>query len=221
MNRKKIAGKGRIVCCANIFCLLLLSLFMNGCSYHDQQYSYFNMLDQQKRTQSNKQAAEKFWSSVRPVSTLSNSFYQLGRHYLQKGQYDKAIGEFSKALRNDMNYCKAYNGIAMSYDALRNCDAARTSYDQALQCAPDQAYMYNNYACSSLLCGDYQKSVALLQKAEKLAGGNVRIKNNLKFAQDVAFHEAMSSRVSLQQVPVPARETSLGTTCRQGGNPAG
>ena len=186
MNRKKIAGNSRVVYAANLFCLVILSLLMNGCSYHDQQYSYFNMLDEQKRTMANKQAAEKFWSSVRPVSTLSDSHYKLGRYYQQKGAYDKAIEQFSKALHNDSNYCKAYNGIAMSYDALRRCESARTSYEQALQCAPDQAYVYNNYACSRLLCGDHQKSVALLLKAEKLNEGNVRIKNNLKFAQTVA-----------------------------------
>jgi tetratricopeptide (TPR) repeat protein len=209
MKRKKIAGKGRIVCSANLFCLVILSLLMNGCSYHDQHYSYFNMLDEQKRTMSNKQAAEKFWSSVRPVSTLSDSYYKLGRHYLQKGEYDKAIGEFSKALRNDNSYCKAYNGLAMSYDALRRCESARTSYEQALQCAPDQAYVYNNYACSSLLCGDYQKGLALLQKAEKLAEGNARIKNNLKLAQNVAVQENISDRVNTKQLPALVAKATL------------
>lgn len=206
MKRQTTAGKKRMVCSAELFCLLILSMLVSGCSSHDKQFSYFNMLDEKKRTQSNKQAAEKFWSSVRPVSTLSNSHYKLGRHYQQKGEYDKAIKEFTKALRNDSTYCKAYNGIAMSYDALRRCEAAHASYERALQCAPDQAYVYNNYACSSLLCGNFGQGVTLLLKAEQLAGDNTRIKNNLKIAQKIEAHKNISDYLPVGQVPVPATE---------------
>ena len=85
------------------------------------------MLDTEKRTLKNKKAAEKFWSSVRPVSTLSTSHYKLGRYYQQQGKYSKSITEFIKAVRNDSSYCKAYNGIAMSYDALKRCEKASDS----------------------------------------------------------------------------------------------
>lgn len=181
--------------------LLIISLLLSGCSYYDRQFSYFNMLDEKKRTLSNKQAAEKFWATVRPVSTLSDSHYRLGLHYQQKGEYDKAIGEFTKALRNDSTYCKAYNGIAMSYDVLRRCGPAHASYDKALKCAPDQAYVYNNYACSSLLCGDYGKGVELLLQAELLAENDIQIKNNLKIARNIVSHENMSDHIPVGQSP--------------------
>jgi tetratricopeptide (TPR) repeat protein len=201
MKNEKAVKKSNIVCFTNIVCLLVLSLFMLGCSYHDQQFSYFNMLNEQKRTVSNKQAAEKFWSSIRPVSTLSDSFYKLGRHYLQNGEYDKAIAQFSKALVNDAKYCKAYNGLAMAYDAQRSCDPARNAYEQALQCAPDQAYVYNNYGCSSLLCGEYQKGLVLLQKAEKLGEGNARIKNNLRLVETVGVPAEIYGGFTAKQTP--------------------
>lgn len=190
MKREWKATKIRYACSAKFLCLLIFLLLVNGCSSHDKNFSYFDMLDESKRTQGNKRAAEKFWSSVRPVSTLSASHYRLGRHYQQQGEYEKAIGEFSKALRNDRTYCKAYNGIAMSYDALKQCEPAHASYAQAMKCAPDQPYVYNNYACSSLLCGDYAKGVELFLKAEKLAGDNQRIKNNLRLAQTMVEHKS-------------------------------
>jgi tetratricopeptide (TPR) repeat protein len=141
------------------------------------------MLDNGKGTAQNRQAAETFWSSIRPVSTLSASHYKLGRYYQQQRKYEKAIGEFAKALRNDGSYCQAYNGIAMSYDGLKRCEMASTSYEQAITCDPQQAYLYNNYACSSILCGDYEKGLALLSKAGQLSEDNIRIKNNMKLAQ--------------------------------------
>lgn len=183
MKKKWTVSRRKSIFGIKFLCLLLFSLVLSGCSYHDRQFSYFNMLDTEKRTLQNKKAAKKFWSSVRPISTLSTSFYKLGRYYQQQGKYDKAIEEFSKALRNDSKYCIAYNGIAMSYDALRSCEMAYDSYESAIQCAPQEAYLYNNYACSSLLCGDYEKSIALLLEALQLSEDNTRINNNLKLAQ--------------------------------------
>ena len=101
MNRKLIAEKKNCIFRIHFLCLLLFPLLFSGCSYHDNNFSYFNMLDTEKRTVQNKRAAEKFWSTVRPVSTLSASHYKLGRYYQQQGKYTKAIDEFSKALRND------------------------------------------------------------------------------------------------------------------------
>lgn len=183
MKENRTIKKTETIWRVNFLCLLLLSLFMSGCSYHDSQFSYFNMLDTEKRTQENQKAVEKFWSSTRPVSTLSASHYKLGRYYQQQKKYAKAVEQFSKAVRNDSRYCKAYNALGMSYDALTDCDLAYDAYERAVQCDPQAAYLYNNYGCSNILCGDYEKGLALLFMAEQLSGDNSRIKNNIKLAQ--------------------------------------
>lgn len=198
MKRKEIAEKRGTNWSATFLSLLLFSLFLSGCSYHDGQFSYFDMLDNEKRTLRNKKAAEKFWSSVRPVSTLPTSYYKLGRYYQQQGKYDKAIAEFAKALQNNSRFCKAYNGIAMSYDALKHCEKASDLYEQAIQCAPKEAYVYNNYGCSSLLCGDYEKGLALLYEAVQLSESNSRIRNNFQLAQRIAGIEKISDELGLK-----------------------
>jgi tetratricopeptide (TPR) repeat protein len=189
MKRMWTAKKKEHSGSVNLLCLLFLPLLVSGCSSHDNRFTYFNMLDGEKRTAQNKQAAEKFWSSIRPVSTLSASHYKLGRYYQQQGKYEKAIGEFSKAVHNDSSYCKAYNGIAMSHDALNRCDMASHAYEQAIQCTPQEAYVKNNYACSSILCGDYDKGLALLLEAAQLSKDNSRIKNNIQLAQTLVERE--------------------------------
>lgn len=157
-----------------------------GCAYYDEHFSYFNMLRNDSHTIRNKKAAKKFWSGVRPLSTLSDSHYKLGRHYQKRGMHKEAIEEFSKAARNDIHFCKAYNAIGMSYDKLAKCELAQASYEQALQCAPDQAYIYNNYGYSCLLCGNYDKALTMLKKAVQIAGNdNRRINGNLQLAQSI------------------------------------
>lgn len=165
------------------------------------------MLDSEKQTRQNKESAEKFWSSVRPLSTLSDSHYKLGLYYQQQRKYEKAIGEFSKAVRNNAGYCKAYNGIAMCLDAMHRCTKAHDVYMQALQCAPTQAWVYNNFACSSILCGDYEKGISLLLEASELSRDNSRIQNNLQLAR--SLHQQYMEQVFVEEEVVTIREEQI------------
>lgn len=206
MKRKKNPDKNR-TCSAGLAYPLMISLLLTGCSYYNGQFSSFDFTDE--KNLAGKQAAKKFWASVRPKSTLSDAHYRLGLHYQQMGEHDKAIGEFTRALRFDRGYCKAYNGIAMTYDLQKRCEPAHASYEQAVQCAPGETYVYNNYACSSLLCGDYEKGMDLLRKAEVLAGNDTRIKNNLRIARSIAIHENISDFKTEEPHLPPAAESGV------------
>ncbi len=208
MTRNRIGHK-RNKRSFNLVSLCILPLLIGGCSSHDRRFSYFNMLDIEP-TAHNKQVTDQFWSSVRPVSTLSAAHYKLGRYYQQQQKYDKAIAEFSKALRDDSNYCKAYNGIAMSYDGLQRCEMASTSYEQAIRCDPQEAYLYNNYACSSILCGDYQKGLDLLSEAGQLSRDDKRIKNNMKLAQMLVERQNKQAEPVLPETTVALLAKSAG-----------
>ena len=183
---------------------LVFSLLLSGCSYHDGKFTCFDLTDDNSKSLAHRQAAEKFWASVRPKTNLSEAHYRLGLHYQQIGEYDKAIGEFNKALRNDRGYCKAYNGIAMTHDLRKRCEDAHAAYEKAVECAPEAAYAYNNYACSSFLCGDYGKGLELLRKAELLAAGDTRIKNNLRIAGAVSIRDNLSEYYTTAEPPLPA-----------------
>lgn len=191
---------------AKILCLCLMGLLTSGCSYYGGQSSSSDFTDDSKKNLANRQAAEKFWQSVRLKSNLSDAHYRLGLHYQRVGAHDKAIGEFTQALRNDGSYCKAFNGIAMTYDLLKRCEPAEESYERAIQCAPGEAYLYNNYACSSLLCGNYSKGLELLRQAEHLAGNDTRIKSNLKIARTIAIRENLSGYLKDRELSLPTTE---------------
>ncbi|WP_136796458.1 LytR C-terminal domain-containing protein [Desulfosediminicola ganghwensis] len=222
--KQTISGLKRRYLLALFSFILLTLLLLGSCSAYNSGLGYFDMLDDEKHSLRNKRAAEKFWSSVRPMSTLSESHYKLGRHYQKQGRYKQAIEEFSKALNVDARLCKAYNGIAMSYDALKECDLAHKAYELALGCDPGKAYIYNNYGYSSILCNKLEKGTALLLKAEELSTGSEQIKNNLELAQlattrqpnaDCNILPADVSDVDLAQATPRELATYLATAAEQ------
>lgn len=183
---------------------IVIFLFLSGCSYYDGKLALFDLTDENRKHYAHRQAEARFWASVRPKTNLSEAHYRLGLHYQQMGEYDKSIREFRKALRNDRSYCKAYNGIAMTYDLQKRCEPAFAAYEEAVECAPDAAYAYNNYACSSLLCGDYEKGFELLQKAASLAADDTRITNNLRIARAISIRESISELLPPAEAPLPS-----------------
>jgi tetratricopeptide (TPR) repeat protein len=63
-------------------------------------------------------------------------FYHIGRCYLQKGQYVKALTEFKKALQRAPESPPLHFYSAVTYILLNREEEARTSAAKALELAP-------------------------------------------------------------------------------------
>lgn len=144
-----------------------------------------------------------FWSAVKPLSSLPESHYRLGRYYQKSGNHQLAIEEFIKAIKLDKRYVLAYNGLGMSYDALKDCVKAQEAYSNALLYRPDTAYIYNNLGYSRLLCNDFEHAVWFFTKAAKLDETSTRIRNNLTLAQ-LRFQHQAPEKILLSKIPPPA-----------------
>ncbi|WP_419176056.1 LytR C-terminal domain-containing protein [Desulfosediminicola sp.] len=168
---------------ALFFCVVPMFLEITSCSIHDT--NSVNIWPWTKDVESlvGTKVNARFWSKVRPHSSLADAHLRLAGFYQKQGKYELAIDEYSKALKVDGRYCKAYNGIAMSYDGLKNCELAHKAYELAINCDPEEAYIYNNYGYSSILCNQLDEGIALLLKAEELSDGDEQIKNNLELAR--------------------------------------
>ncbi|MCJ7615679.1 MAG: tetratricopeptide repeat protein, partial [Desulfobacterales bacterium] len=123
------------------------------------------------------------WANVRPVKDLAVSHYKLGRFYQQKGQHQKAIIEFKKAILSYPEYITAYNALGMSYDAVSDYGNAELAYSKAISINPKLAYLYNNLGYSYLCRGDHDSAVIYFEKAVHLDGQQSKINNNLQLAR--------------------------------------
>ena len=72
------------------------------------------------------------------------SYYRAACLYQEKNQHRRAIDEFKKILHEDPAYAKAYNGMGVSYDQLRDFPKAIGCYKAALRIDHNLDYVYNN-----------------------------------------------------------------------------
>lgn len=164
-----------------VLCTLLI--FAGGCSASHDKSTSFGPPPVVMKNGLNQEARDRFWSGVKPLSSLHESHYRLGRYYQKSGKHQLAIDEFKKAIKLEKGYVLAYNGLGMSYDALKDCRNAQLAYSNALLHGPDTAYLYNNLGCSRLLCDDPEHAIWFFTRAAELDKTSVRTHNNLMLAE--------------------------------------
>ena len=96
---------------------------------------------------------------IKPDKKAAELNMQLGLNYLQRGDYETALGKLEKALKQDASLTSAHNTIAILYQRLGELDKAEYHYKQAVSLTPKYSEAQNNYG--TYLCGQgrYEESV--------------------------------------------------------------
>jgi type IV pilus assembly protein PilF len=94
-----------------------------------------------------------------------NVHLQLGVRYLSLNKLEIAKENLQQALKDDSNNTQAHNALAFLYEKLNQFDDARDHYETALDLAPDDLGVQNNFG--RFLCerGEFEKGMVLLVKA--------------------------------------------------------
>lgn len=90
---------------------------------------------------------------------------QLGVRYLSLNKLEVAKENLLKAVSLDSSNFQAHNALAFLYEKLNDFDEAHDHYASAIDLAPDDIGVQNNYG--RFLCehGEYEKGMALLSSA--------------------------------------------------------
>jgi type IV pilus assembly protein PilF len=75
----------------------------------------------------------------------AKSQVEFGINVAQRGLWREAIYRWEKAVELDPTYAEAFNDLAIAYEHEGQLDKARKAYDKALELAPNNSQIRQNY----------------------------------------------------------------------------
>ena len=109
--------------------------------------------------------------SVTPNNSLA--YYELGNAFKQQGNFDKAMSNYSKALKINPNYAEAHNNLGYILAYQKHYKEAIDHYKEALRIKPNYSEAHNNLGTAFLYQGNEKEAVYHYYKA---------LKNNQNYA---------------------------------------
>lgn len=94
--------------------------------------------------------------------------YDSGLVYLNKKDYDRAIGDFTEAIRQNPNYAAAYFNRGVAYFGKQDYDSVIADYDQTIALNPNLAAAYGNRGNAYRAKGELDHAQADFDRAQAL-----------------------------------------------------
>ena len=108
----------------------------------------------------------------------TKNWLEEGNKWIEKGDYQKAIDSYEKAIALNPNDADAYNNKGVALDNLGEYQAAITCYDQAIALKPDDVNAYNNKGTALGNLGEYQAAITCYDQAIALKPNVAKAYNN-------------------------------------------
>ncbi len=96
---------------------------------------------------------------------LAVAFTNRGLAYKSKGQWDRAIADFSEAIRLKPDFVTAFNNRGNIYYGKRQYDRAIMDYDEAIRLKPDLAEAFSNRGNVYRKKGQFDRAIKDYDKA--------------------------------------------------------
>ncbi len=97
----------------------------------------------------------------------------------EKGEFEKSVSEFKKAIEEDKYNFDGYNGLALSYQSLNLDKKAEQTYKEAIKLKPAYWVGYNKLGVFYYTHGEFNKALEQFKKVIDLTPDNTYGLNNL------------------------------------------
>ena len=123
---------------------------------------------------------------------------EVGKVDLVTGQLQDAITMLQRAAQMNALDWKSRSALGLAFDRLGDFAKADEAYEAALKISPDNPAVLNNYGLSRVMARDIPGGRALLERAVKAGGADIRMRQNLALiyalSGDMAQAEALARR---------------------------
>jgi lipoprotein NlpI len=103
-----------------------------------------------------------------PGKYLAFAYNNRGIAYDEKKDFDRAIADFTEAIRLDPKYAAAYDNRGNAYNAKGDFDRAIPDYTEAIRLDPKNAFAYRHRGLAYFYNGNFAKALADLGQASGL-----------------------------------------------------
>ena len=103
----------------------------------------------------------------------------LGELYRIRGEHDRALAHYTRALDDVALRAASHVGLARASAALRRPDAARAHFATALRLQPNDATVHREHGYQRYLDGDVEGAIGSYRRAAQLAPGDERLWSSL------------------------------------------
>ena len=127
----------------------------------------------------------------------AEEFFEQGKKFASVENVDQAIDNYSKAIKINPKFAKAYNNRGIAYILKKQYDLSIADFSKAIELDPQNGKAYNNRAIVYSYQGENDKARQDLQKAQSLG-----IAVNPDFLKQI--EELPSSPESIFHKPTPS-----------------
>jgi tetratricopeptide (TPR) repeat protein len=124
----------------------------------------------EKIARNEKQSAKSFSENPEALE-----FYSKGLEDSKKGNHDKAIKNFEKAVGADPEFAFAWDNLGLSYRKIENYDKAIESYKKSLEIDPQGTMPLQNLAVAYQYKKEYQNAIDAYEKLADINPDNPEI----------------------------------------------
>ena len=122
-------------------------------------------------------------SGKQPTEILAAAFNYRGFSYHGKGEFARAVQDYSHAIKLMPDYADAYSNRGADYNNLGRFDLAMRDLSKAINLDPRESLNFKNRSFSYAKRGDYDRALADLEHAVKLNPNDVQAAYYLRLAR--------------------------------------
>ncbi|MBU0548950.1 MAG: tetratricopeptide repeat protein, partial [Candidatus Omnitrophica bacterium] len=119
-------------------------------------------------------------------------YRNLGKAYLEHGNYQEAIKTFQKAIDIDSKNAGLYNILGTTYSATGDIENAIIFYQKAISINPRYADAYYHLGNAYNSMGDTEKAISSYKKAIEIAPNNVHV---VSYYNNLAYIYALNGKI--------------------------